>query len=219
MNNSPNYKTTKRTKLHRIPKRGVYNVESINKILDESFLCHLGFIVDNQPYVIPVCYGREDNKIFFHGAKGSRMFKHLKTGSGICVTVSIVDGLVLARSVFHHSINYRSVIIFGKAEEITGTSEKENALRIITEQIIPGRWGNARKPNKKELAVTSVFSMTLDEVSAKVREGGPLDDTDDMDLNAWAGVLPLTTIPEAPIRDKDLKDQIPLPDYIKNYKS
>jgi hypothetical protein len=212
------YKATRKTKLKRIPKRGIYNTEAIYKILDDTFLCHIGFVIDKQPFVIPTCYGRKDNKIFFHGSAGSRMLNHLKTSSGICVTVSIVDGIVLARSAFHHSINYRSVVIFGKAEEISDPDKKTNALKIITEHILPGRWNDARKPNKKELNVTSVFSMELNEVSAKVREGEPSDEKEDKELNIWAGVLPLKTIADEPVKDSELKENILLPDYIRNYK-
>lgn len=209
---------TEKTKVKRLPKRGIYDFESIVKILDDSFVCHIGFVIDEQPFVIPTCYGRKEDKIYFHGSVGSRMLKHLKTGSGICVTVTNIDGIVLARSAFHHSINYRSVVIFGKADEITETVEKTNALKIISEHILTGRWNDIRKPNEKELRQTSVFSLKLDEASAKVREGGPVDEKDDMDLNIWAGVLPLETFAKHPVADETLKENISLPEYLKVYK-
>jgi len=209
---------TEKIKIKRLPKRGAYDLETIAKILDDSFVCHIGFVIDDQPFVIPTCYGRKEDKIFFHGSVGSRMLIHIKKGSGICLTVTNVDGIVLARSAFHHSINYRSVVIIGKTEEITDPAEKTNALKVITEHIIPGRWSDVRKPNEKELKQTSVFSMKIDEASAKVRVGGPVDEEDDMNLNVWAGVLPLKIIPGNPVRDSVLKENIYLPDYIKNYK-
>ena len=209
---------TEKTKVKRLPKRGIYDFESIVKILDDSFVCHIGFVIDDQPFVIPTCYGRKKDKIYFHGSVGSRMLRHLKTDSGICVTVTNVEGIVLARSAFHHSINYRSVVIFGKADEITDPVEKTNALKIISEQILTGRWNDVRKPNEKELKQTSVFSIKLDEASAKVREGGPVDEDNDMGLNIWAGVLPLETVAKLPVKDKALKKDISMPEYIKGYK-
>lgn len=213
-----NLNVTEKTKVKRLAKRAVYDFEAISKILDDSFICHLGFVIDVQPFVIPTCFGREDDRIYFHGSVGSRMLKHIKTGPGICITVTNVDGIVLARSAFHHSINYRSVVIFGKAEEIIEPVEKTNALNVITEQIIPGRWNDVREPNEKELKQTSVFSIKISEASAKVREGGPVDENEDMNLNVWAGVLPLKIVPGNPVRDSALKENIYFPDYIKNYK-
>jgi nitroimidazol reductase NimA-like FMN-containing flavoprotein (pyridoxamine 5'-phosphate oxidase superfamily) len=218
MNNVEKIKVTDRSKLKTNAKRAVYDFDTITKILDDAFICHIGFALENQPFVIPTCYGRENDKIFFHGSAGSRMLKHIKTGSDICITVTMVDGIVLARSAFHHSINYRSVVIFGKAEEVTGLVEKTKALEIITEHIIPGRWKDVRRPNKKELNITTVFSMKFDEASAKVREGGPIDEKEDIDLNIWAGVLPLKVITQDPIRDSYLNENIPLPHYLLSYK-
>jgi uncharacterized protein len=218
MNDTKKNIATGRSKVKTNAKRAVYDLETIYKILDDSFLCHIGFVIDNQPFVIPTCYGRENDKIFFHGSVGSRMLKHIKAGNEICIAVSIVDGIVLARSAFHHSINYRSVIIFGKADEITDTNEKTNALKIISEHIVPGRWNDIRKPDKKELNVTSIFSFKIVEASAKIRAGGPVDDKKDMQLNIWAGVLPLKTVPGIPEKDPLLNDNIQLPGYIKKYK-
>lgn len=209
---------TIRSKVRIGAKRAVYDFETMAKILDDTFLCHIGFVIDGQPFVIPTCYGRKDNQIFFHGAKGSRMLKHIKTGPDICITVSILDGIVLARSAFHHSINYRSVVMFGKAIEITDAVEKINALEIITEQIMPGRWKDARKPNEKELDATSVLSFNIDDASAKIRTGGVNDEQEDMELNVWAGVLPLKLIADEPQADSFLNENIVLPEYLLQYK-
>lgn len=213
---------TERTKIKTNAIRAVYDIESIIKIIDESFLCHIGFAIENQPFVIPVCYGRENDKIFFHGAKGSRMFHALRTGKEICVTISIVDGIVLARSAFNHTINYRSVVIFGKARELIDPAEKTNALNIITEHIIPGRWNDVRKPTDKELNATSIFTLKINEASAKVRTGPPLDDEDDLKLDVWAGVLPLKMVDEEPVKDDSIKEitnnDSDIPEYIRNYR-
>lgn len=220
--NSGKVQATERTKIKTNAVRAVYDSQEILKIIDESFLCHLGFALNNQPYVIPVCYGREEGKIFFHGARGSRMFNVLRNGAEICVTISIVDGIVLARSAFNHTINYRSVIIFGIAQELIGFPEKENALKVITEHIIPGRWDDIRKPTEKELLATSLFSLNINESSAKIRSGPPIDDDDDMHLEVWAGVLPLRIIDEEPVPDLSFSSKIyaedRIPPYIKNYK-
>jgi uncharacterized protein len=211
-----NNQVTKRTKIKRLPKRGFYDRQTINGILDESIVCNIGFIIDNQPFIIPVSFGRKDNEIFFHGAKGSRMFKMLKTGVEICITVTIMDGIVLARSAFHHSMNYRSVVMFGKTEEIDKQDEKTEALKNILDHIIPGRWDEVRKPNEKELNMTSVFRFKINEASAKIRSGSPVDEKEDYDLNVWAGVLPLKIITDDPIRDPLQKENIDIPLYIKN---
>jgi len=218
---SEKFSATERTKIKTNAIRAVYDIDAITKIMDETFICHIGFLVNNQPFVIPTCYGRENNKIFFHGAKGSRMLKTLGTGTEICLTISIVDGIVLARSAFNHTINYRSVVIFGKAHEINDPVEKTNALKTITEHIIPGRWNDVRKPTDKELNATSLFSLGINEASAKVRTGPPIDDEGDLKLEVWAGVLPLKIIDEEPIRDFPLTDgmdsNVSVPDYIKNF--
>ncbi len=213
---------THRTKIKTNAIRAVYDSKEILKIIDESFLCHLGFAVNNQPFVIPVCYGRKDDRIYFHGAKGSRMFNTLRSGAEICVTISIVDGIVLARSAFNHTINYRSVVIFGKAHELNSPADKADALKIITEHIIPGRWSDVRKPTEKELHATSLFSLNINEASAKIRSGPPIDDENDLELEVWAGVLPLKIIDEKPIKDDSVKNKVhnnfQIPDYIKNYR-
>ncbi|HVO75115.1 MAG TPA: pyridoxamine 5'-phosphate oxidase family protein [Ignavibacteriaceae bacterium] len=213
---------TERSKIKTNPVRAVYDAESIRRIIDESFVCHMGFAVNDQPFVIPVCYGRKEDRIYFHGARGSRIFKTLKTGAEICVTISILDGIVLARSAFNHTINYRSVVIFGKAHELNSPGEKTDALKIITEHIIPGRWDDVRKPTEKELHATSLFSLKINEASAKIRTGPPLDDEDDLNLEVWAGVLPLKIIDGKPIADISkgkINGEDHIPEYLKNYKN
>lgn len=207
---------TKRTKVNQLPKRAFYETEVIFKILDEAFVCQIAFDLEGHVNIIPTLYGRKNNMIFIHGSKKSRMLKSFLSGKDICVSVTIVDGLVLARSAFHHSINYRSVIIFGKPEEIIDKKEKTNALETIMERIIHGRWNEIRKPNEKELNMTSVFSLRIDEASAKVRSGPPADDKDDLNLNIWAGVIPFKIITSSPVKDSSLNDGIILPTYIKN---
>ncbi|MEO8398568.1 MAG: pyridoxamine 5'-phosphate oxidase family protein [Ignavibacteriaceae bacterium] len=213
-----NLEPTKKTKVKTIPKRASYDVETINKILDDTFICHIGFVAQDHPFVIPTGFGRKENKLYFHGAKGSRMLKALKNGIDICLTVTLIDGIVLARSAFHHSINYRSVVAFGKAEEIFDQAEKTKALKIISNHIIPGRWEDVRKPNDKELNATAVFSLDINEASAKIRVGNPIDDEEDINLKVWAGVLPLKIIAGNPIPDAILNYEMPVPLYLKNYK-
>ena len=171
----------------------------------------------SQVFIIPTAYGRKDDKLFIHGSTKSRMLNSIKSGEDICISVTLIDGIVAARSVFHHSINYRSVIIFSKGKEIVDHEEKMSALKIITEHIIPGRWNDARQPNEKELEITSVVEFKIDEASAKIRTGPPVDEKEDYDLNVWAGVIPLEIVPREPIRDEELSKDILLPDYIKHY--
>ena len=209
---------TGRTNVKRLPKRAFYDIETIYKILDETFVCQAGFEIDGQVYIIPVNYGRKDNRIFIHGSKKSRMFKSFESGKDICISVSLIDGIVLARSAFHHSVNYRSVIIFANPVKIADENEKREALKIILEHIMPGRWNDARQPNKKELDATSVFSFKIDEASAKIRTGPAVDDEEDLNLNVWAGVLPLKTVPGEPVNNDDLNDGILIPGYLINYK-
>ena len=211
-------KKTNRTKVKRSPKRAVYNKETINKILDETFICHIAFKIDGQVFIIPTAYGRKDDSLFIHGSNKSRMLNSIRSGEDICISVTLIDGIVAARSVFHHSVNYRSVIIFSKGEEILEKDEKLNALKIITEHIIPKRWEEARKPNEKEMQITSVFKFKIDEASAKIRVGPPVDEKEDYNLNVWAGVIPLETIVKEPIADEKLSKDILLPNSIKNYR-
>ncbi len=195
------YPATDRTQVKRLPKRGVYDKAQIHAILDEGFLCHVGFMVDRQPCVIPTGYVRAGEKIYIHGSAASRMLRTLDRGVNVCVTVTLVDGLVLARAVFHHSMNYRSVVIMGTARLVADRDEKIDALRCFTNHIVPGRWDEARQPNDQELKATTVLVVPLNEVSAKVRAGPPLDEEEDYALPIWAGVVPLRTRAGEPLPD------------------
>lgn len=198
------YQPTERTQVHRLPKRGVYDKAQVHSILDEGFICHIGFVVDGQPYVVPTGYGRVEERLFIHGSSASRMLRKLDQGIDLCLTVTLVDGLVLARSAFHHSMNYRSVMVLGKAQTITDKQEKLAALRSITNHIVPGRWEEVRQPDDRELKATSVLALYLDEVSAKVRTGPPIDDEEDYTLPIWAGVVPVRCQVEVPLPDPRL---------------
>lgn len=209
---------TEKTKLKRIPKRGAFDRETIYKILDEGFVCHVGFTVDEQPFVIPTLYARTDNRLLIHGSAASRMMRSLADGIEVCVTVTLVDGFVLARSAFHHSMNYRSVVIFGAAQLITDEAEKLNALHAFTEHIVPERWREVRLPNKNELKATTVLSLPIEEASAKIRTGNPSDDEEDYELNVWAGVIPLNLKFGEPVADERLKSGIEIPQYVSRYK-
>ena len=209
---------TDRTQVKRLPKRGNYDRETVYNILDTAFVCHVGFSVDGQPFVIPTNYGRSGDTLYLHGSAASRMLKTLSGGVPVCVTVTHVDGLVLARSAFHHSVNYRSVVILGKTQLVEDPAEKMEALRIFTEHVMKGRWNDVRIPTEQELKATTVLSLPLEEVSAKVRTGGPIDDEPDYALPVWAGVLPLETVAKTPLPDAQRKNDPPIPEYLKNYK-
>lgn len=209
---------TKRTSLKRLPKRGAFDRETINSILDEAFICHVGFAVDGQPYVIPTGFGRVENDLYIHGSSASRMLRELSKGVDVCVTVTLIDALVIARSAFHHSVNYRSVVVLGKAELVTDVDEKSRALEAITEHIVPGRWADCRWPSELELKATSVLKLAINEASAKIRTGDPVDDDEDYSLDFWAGVLPLELTPGEPQSDAKLNLGITPPAYITNYK-
>ena len=206
-----------RTRVVREPHRGVYDRETVNQILDEAFLCHVGFAVDGQPFVIPTSYGRKENNLYIHGSAASRMLRQMKDAVPVCVTVTLLDGLVLARSVFNHSMNYRSVVILGKATLVDDPEEKLAALRTLSEHIIPGRWDDARQPNEKELKATSVLRLPIEEFSAKVRTGPPIDDEEDYGFPTWAGVLPLEVKSGEPIGDERLSPGQPMPSYVEKY--
>jgi nitroimidazol reductase NimA-like FMN-containing flavoprotein (pyridoxamine 5'-phosphate oxidase superfamily) len=208
---------TQRTTLKRLPKRGVYDRELVYGILDEGFFCHVGFTADGQPYVIPTGYVRIDDRLYIHGSQVSRMLRTLSTGIDVCIAVTLVDGLVLARSAFHHSINYRSVLMFGKATVVEERTAKLAALFAFSEHVIPGRWNEVREPTEQELKATTVLSLPLVEVSAKVRTGPPVDDEEDYALNMWAGVLPFRIVAGAPINDPRLPENIDPPLYTLNY--
>jgi uncharacterized protein len=209
---------TRRTQVMRLPKRGDYSEETILGILDAGFLCHVGFVADGQPFVIPTGYGRVDNILYIHGSAASRMLRTLAGGIEVCVTVTLLDGLVLARSAFHHSMNYRSVVLFGTATLVESAEEKDAALRAISEQIVPGRWDDVRLPNEQELKATKVLALPITEASAKVRTGPPLDDEEDYELPIWAGVLPLKVHPGEPVPDPRLISKVQsVPEYLLDY--
>jgi nitroimidazol reductase NimA-like FMN-containing flavoprotein (pyridoxamine 5'-phosphate oxidase superfamily) len=209
---------TEKTRLRRIPKRGAFDRETINGILDEAFICHVGFAVEGQPYVIPTGFARAGNTLLIHGSAASRMLRNLADGIDVCVTIALLDGLVLARSAFHHSMNYRSVVILGKAKVVEGEKEKNDALFALSEHMIPGRWNEVREPTPLELKATLVLSLPIDEASAKIRAGDPVDDDEDYDLNVWAGILPLQTTAGTPVPDAKLKNGIDVPSHVRNYK-
>jgi nitroimidazol reductase NimA-like FMN-containing flavoprotein (pyridoxamine 5'-phosphate oxidase superfamily) len=206
---------TERTRVRRLPERGHYDRATVYPILDEGFICHIGFVADGKPVVIPTLFGREGDKFYFHGSAASRMLRNLKEGVDCCITVTLVDGLVLARSGFHSSMNYRSVVVFGRAAEITDPEQKTQALAVISEHLLPGRWADVRPPSEQELKGTTVLVLELDEVSAKIRTGGPKDDHEDYDLPVWAGILPLTATYGSPEPDPDRKKDEPIPAYVK----
>ena len=217
--NSSNPTPTVRTRVVREPQRAVYDRDTVNQILDEALLCHVGFVAnsnsDFQPFVIPMSYGRDGDVLYIHGSPASRMMRQLEQGVPVCVTVTLVDGLVLARSVFNHSMNYRSVMILGTATLVDDPAEKLAALRALSEHIIPGRWDDSRQPNEKELKATSVLRLPINEFSAKVRVGPPVDDAEDYAFSTWAGVIPLEMNSGAPIQDERCKQELPA--YLKNY--
>ena len=208
---------TERTRVKRLPERGKYDRETIDPILDEAFICHVGFFVEGQPYVIPTGFARIGDDLYIHGSSASRMLRNLSIGIDVCVTVTLIDGLVLARSAFHHSINYRSVVILGKASLVEDAEEKNKALEAFTEHIVPGRWEEVRWPTELELKATSVLKLPITEASAKVRVGGPKDDEEDYAMDVWAGVLPLNLKPAEPIADTRLAGDIAPPSYVQNY--
>ncbi len=209
---------TKRTQVTRLPKRGDYSEATIHSILDAGFLCHVGFVADGQPFVIPTSYGRSGDILYLHGSAASRMLRTLASGVEVCVTVTLVDGLVLARSAFHHSMNYRSVVLFGTATLVESPEEKTAALRAISEQIVPGRWDDVRWPTEQELKATKVLALPISEASAKVRTGPPLDDEEDYAMKVWAGILPFRVQPEAPLPDPRLNgDSQEVPGYLLGY--
>lgn len=209
-----NVERTERTRVKRLPDRGRYDGETIDAILDEAFICHVGFSTEHGPVVIPTLFGRDGSELIIHGSAASRMLRDLSNGIDVCVTVTLVDGLVLARSAFHHSINYRSVVIFGKAELITEKEEKVRALEILSEHVIRHRWKDARLPSDKELKGTTVLRLPIEEASAKVRTGPPKDDEEDYLLPIWAGVVPIHTTFGTPIADERNLEGIEPPEYL-----
>jgi len=209
---------SERTRIVREPQRSVYDRDVIYKILDEGFVCHVGFTADAQTYVIPTMYARVGDAIYFHGSAASRTLRGVAAGLNVCVTVTLADGLVLARSVFNHSMNYRSVVALGNASIVDTPAEKLEALRAFTEKILPGRWNDARQPNEKELKATSILRLPLNEVSAKVREGDVEDDAEDYALKVWAGIVPLRLVADAPVRDARCDVEIAVPEYAERFR-
>ncbi|HYR56224.1 MAG TPA: pyridoxamine 5'-phosphate oxidase family protein [Myxococcaceae bacterium] len=211
------FSPTDRTTLRRFPKRGNYQREVVEAILDEGLTCHLGFVVDEQPYVIPTTHARCGDRLYVHGAAAGRMLRTLKEGAPVCVTVTLLDGLVLARSAFHHSMNYRSVVVLGVATEVAEAGEKKAALEAIVEHVLPGRAAQVRPPSESELKSTTVLSIPLREVSAKIRTGPPLDDESDYGWPCWAGEIPLRLAASPPVADPRLDPRTVVPGYAKDY--
>lgn len=210
---------TQRTTLRRRPARGSYDRELVNAILDEALICHVGFVVDGQPFVLPTIHARVGDGLYIHGSAASRMLKNLKSGAPLCVTVSLIDGLVLARSAFAHSMNYRSVVILGTATEVTDPRDKLKALKAIVDHVIPGRFAEVRGPNERELTATSVLALPINEASAKVRNEPPHEkEEEDYSLDCWAGLIPLKLQSQPPIADPRLRPGIPVPSNVSAYR-
>jgi uncharacterized protein len=208
---------TARTRVVREAHRGVYERAAAYQILDEGFICHVGFVVDGQPFVIPTAYGRSADNLYIHGSAASRMLRNLGKGVPVCLTVTLLEGLVLARSIFNHSMNYRSVVVLGAAVAVLDAEEKLEALKLLSDHILPGRWAESRQPNEKELKQTLVLRLPIEEFSAKVRQGPPIDDEEDYAFPAWAGVIPLEMVPGPPINDPRLDSNTPVPLYARAY--
>ena len=214
---SETYTPSERTRVVREPHRGVYDRAATYQILDEGFICHVGFVVNGQPFVIPTGYGRAGDNLYIHGSAASRMLRNLEQGVPVCVTVTLLDGLVLARSIFNHSMNYRSVVVLGTAVAVEDRQEKLAALRALSEHILPGRWAEVRQPNERELKATLVMRLPITEFSAKVRQGAPIDDEEDYSFPTWAGVIPLQMVAGEPIDDPRLAAGREVPEYAIRY--
>ena len=215
MDQEPN---TERTGVRRLPERGVYDRDAIAAIVDEALICHVGFVHDGYPVVIPTIHARRDDTLYIHGSPASRMLRSLKKGAEVCVTITLIDGLVMARAPFHSSMNYRSVVVFGEARAVEDSDEKWEAFRLITEHVAAGRWDDSRQPTDKEMRATTVVALPLTEASAKVRVGPPADDEEDYALDLWAGVVPIRQIAGAPEDDPRLKPGVSAPAYLTDYR-
>jgi uncharacterized protein len=215
---SPSPAPTARTTVRRQPDRGRYDRDQVHAILDEGLVAHVGLVSGDGPVVIPMLYGRDGDRLLLHGSTASRLMRGGAKGLDMCVTVTLVDGLVLARSAFHHSMNYRSVVVFGQATPVTDLAERRAALDLLVDHIVPGRGADVRPPSDKELRSTLVLALPLDECSVKLRTGPPIDDEEDLDRFTWAGVVPLTTVPGAPVPDPDLRNDPPVPAYASGYR-
>jgi uncharacterized protein len=209
---------TSLNKVQRLPARGNYDSETIYKIVDEALICHVGFVSDGQPIVMPMIHTRIGNTIYFHGALANRMLKHIQSGNSLCITVTHVDGIVFARSIFHHSMNYRSAMLFGKGRVVETDEEKNKVFLALTDHIAKGRWDDAKIPTPKEVASTLVVAVEIESASAKIRTGPPNDDEEDLSLPVWAGVLPMRTEYLPPEKEKRVSETIEIPNYIKHYK-
>ncbi|HLA93841.1 MAG TPA: pyridoxamine 5'-phosphate oxidase family protein [Actinomycetota bacterium] len=209
---------SERTRVRRLPERGVYDRATIDAIVDEALICHLAYVIDAEPRVIPTIHARVGNTLYVHGSNASRTLRATKRGTPVAIEITLLDGLVLARSAFHHSMNYRSVIVYGRAREVTDPDEKWEAQRALVEHVAHGRAGDARMPNQRELDQTTILAVAMDEASAKIRTGPPKDEGEDLALPIWAGVLPLITIPGEPEPDPQLGDDVPVPDYVREYR-
>lgn len=214
----PDFQPTERTRIKRLHQRAVFDRKSVYEILDAGLMCHVGYVIEGQPYVTPTAYWREGDSVYWHGSSASKMLRHTEKGVPVCLTVAILDGLVLARSGFHSSINYRSVMAFGTATKVTDDARKLAALEVFTERLTPGRWAELRPVQKQELKATTVLSMKLEEVACKVRTGPPGDDEEDYALDVWAGVVPVHQTVAAAIDDPRLKAGVPKPGYLKDFK-
>ena len=217
MSNTKTLQATDRSKVKSRPRLGHHDRAIVNQILDEALVVHVGFVVDDQPFVIPMGYGREGDRLYIHGSTASRMLKSLEKGIDLCVTATLLDGIVIARSLFHHEMNYRSVVLFGHATLVEGEDEKMHALKVLSEQIIPGRWEQARTPTPQEVKGTTVLAFPIAEGSAKIRSGEPHDNAEDYALSIWAGQLPLKLTTGVPIPDPKLSPDIPPPENLAHY--
>jgi uncharacterized protein len=211
------YEPTDRTTVKRLPARGVYEKDVVHDILDHGLICHIGFVVDGQPFVIPTSYVRIGETIYVHGSPASRMLQALEQGASVCVTITQIDGLVLARSAFHHSMNYRSVVVFGRASLVDDPEQKREVLHALTDHLIRGRWEEIRQPSAQELKRTLMLAIPIEEASAKIRTGPPLDEEEDYRLSMWAGVVPLAVTAGEPVPDPRLGADVPVPLYAAPY--
>jgi uncharacterized protein len=209
---------SERTRVRRLPERGVYDRDTIDAILDEALICHLAYVQDGEPRVIPTIHARVGDTLYVHGSNASRTLRSTKGGAPVAAEVTLIDGLVLARSAFHHSMNYRSVVVYGRAREVTDPTEKFEAQRALVEHVVPGRSADARLPNDRELNQTTILAIPMDEASAKVRTGPPKDEDEDLELPVWAGLLPFTTVPGEPVADPLLPNGIDPPSYVTDYR-
>ena len=208
---------SERTRVTRLPDRGRYDRDTVNGILDEGLICHLGFVDEEQPFVIPTAYARVGDVLYVHGSASNRALRVLGRGAAVCITVTLTDGLVLARTIFNHSFNYRSMVILGTATEVIDADEKLNSLRLLTDQLLPERWDEAQAPNEQELKATSILRVPIDEASAKVRVGPPGDEGEDLEFRVWAGVIPFELRAGEPVADPRLADDLATPAYASSY--